>query len=130
MQIKPSSQSKEPALIPAVQSPCSFEDIQVDDSDENFQSFPPKKEPLIKSNCSTSPYTNNRNLIPKQHNLDEQMLLESMLETEDNEHNNNHQTNRNHNRLSHKSSVNAESDGVFLLLNANEHLTVSDIFQY
>ncbi|CAF1118512.1 unnamed protein product [Rotaria magnacalcarata] len=127
IKINSSSNVKQRNQIP-IQSPCSFEDIQVDDSDENYNSPPKRKENSIKSktsNSTSSPYTSNSNHIPKQHNLNEQMLLESMLDNEADDRNNNHQTNRNHNRLSHKSSANTDSNGVFLLLNASEHLTVN-----
>ncbi|CAF3548356.1 unnamed protein product, partial [Rotaria socialis] len=132
IKINSSSNVKQRNQIP-IQSPCSFEDVQVDDSDENYNSPPQRKENSIKSkssNSTSSPYTSNSNHIPKQHNLNEQMLLESMLDNEADDQNNNHQTTRNHNRLSHKSSANTDSNGVFLLLNASEHLTVNSEFDF
>ncbi len=56
------------------------------------------------------------------------MLLESMIDNLDEDHTDNNRTiNKNH-RLSHKSQSDADSNGVFLLLDANEHLTVTQYF--
>ena len=64
----------------------SFEDVKVDDSDENPNSPPTRKEQSVKSkalNSTASQHSNNSNYVPKQHNLDQQMRLESMIEHED-----------------------------------------------
>jgi hypothetical protein len=56
------------------------------------------------------------------------MLLESMIDNVDEDHtDNNRSINKNH-RLSHKSQSDTDSNGVFLLLDANEHLTVTQYF--
>jgi hypothetical protein len=109
------------------QSGSSFEDVKVDDSDDNYNSPPMNKQHLTKpkiSNSSVSRHSNNANQIPKQHNFDGQMLLESMLDNVDNDQVDNNRATKNTNRLSHKSQSNNASNGVFLLLDANEHLTV------
>ncbi|CAF2386562.1 unnamed protein product [Rotaria sp. Silwood2] len=122
IQINSSPNSKERTKNPIPSpSPSSFEDIKVDDSDETYSSPPIRKEYGMKSKISNS------NPIPKQHNFDEQMLLESMLDNDSDDQKNNHHVNRtnNNNRNSHKPSTNTDSNGVFLLLNAQEHLTVN-----
>ncbi|CAF4755670.1 unnamed protein product, partial [Rotaria sp. Silwood1] len=116
----PNSKERPKNSIP---SSSSFEDVKVDDSDENYNSPPIRKEYGTKSKISNS------NPIPKQHNLDEQMLLESMLDNDSDDQRNNHhamRNNTNNNRLPHKSPINTDSNGVFLLLNAQEHLTVNN----
>jgi hypothetical protein len=75
-------------------SASSFEDIQVDDTDES------------------------RNKPPKRHNFNAQMLLESMLDDGDHSQTISHVQNR---------LQNVESDKGFLLLDNNEHLTVSSL---
>ena len=59
------------------------------------------------------------------------MLLESMLDNADDDQidNNNRAIKTNH-HLSNKAPSNTDSNGVFLLLNANEHLTVSQHYHY
>ena len=114
------------------QSASSFEDVKVDDSDDSFNSSPIKKQHSTKSklpNSSISRQNNNANYIPKQHNFDGQMLLESMLDNEDEDQIDSNRAIKNTNRLSQKSQSNNGSNGVFLLLDANEHLTVSYFIQ-
>ena len=111
------------------QSLSSFEDVKVDDSDENYNSPPVRKEHMLKSkfsNSINSSQNKNSSYIPRQHNLDEQMLLDSMIDNDIDDHGTNRQTIQNNNRLPHKSSSASDSNGVFLLLDANEHLTVSE----
>ena len=85
-------------------SASSFEDVQVDDNDENYQQ-------------SINRDNNKSNQIPKRHNFNEQMLLESMLDDGDHD-----RTTKNTNRLPQQ---NIDSNKGFLLLDNNEHLTVS-----
>ncbi len=90
-------------------SASSFEDVHVDDSDENFIS--PTNEKAVHRQQNKS------NLTPKRHNFNEQMLLESMLDDGDQD-----QMMKNKNRISQQ---NIDSNKGFLLLDNNEHLTVS-----
>jgi hypothetical protein len=68
--------------------------------------------------------------MPKQHNFDEQMLRESMLDHRDEDQTDNKHAPKNNNRLSHKNHSTTDSNGVLLLLDANEHLTVSFVYNY
>jgi hypothetical protein len=121
-----------PVTTTTKQSGSSFEDVKVDDSDDSFNSSPIKKQQSNKSklpNSSIARHNNNASYIPKQHNFDGQMLLESMLDNVDEDQRDNNRAIKNNNRLSHKSQSNNGSNGVFLLLDANEHLTVSKFIQ-
>lgn len=112
------------------QSGSSFEDVKVDDSDESYNSPPIRKEHSIQlktSNSTASHYNNkNSNHIPKQHNFNQQMLIESMRDDGDQEEDqlDNNRASRTSNRLSQKLQSNNDSNDVLLLLDAHEHLTV------
>jgi hypothetical protein len=62
--------------------------------------------------------------MPKQHNLDQKMLLESMMDDEDNDQNDS--VNQNH-RLSRKTGSMPDRHGPLLILDGEEHLAVSYI---
>jgi hypothetical protein len=111
------------------QSEFSFEDVRVDDSDENYNSPPIRKDYSTQSktfNSTVSHHHNNSNHIPKQHNFNQQMLLESMLDNEDEDHIDNNHAIKKPTRSSQKFQSNNDSNDVFLLLDANEHLTVTE----
>jgi hypothetical protein len=115
-------------LVTPKQSGSSFEDIKVDDSDENYNSSPMRKEYSTQSkisNSTVSHHNNNSNYIPKQHNFNQQMLIESMLDNVDEDQTNNNRATKKTNRLSQKLQSNNDSNNVFLLLDAHEHLTVN-----
>ncbi len=103
-------------------SASSFEDVQVDDSDENYTSPSDRKEHSMKS---ISDQNNKSNHVPKRHNFNEQMLLESMLDDSENDQRDSHLSIKNNNRLQQQNQSNIDSNRGFLLLDANEHLTVS-----
>jgi len=110
------------------QSGSSFEDVKVDDSDEIYHSLPMKKENPTQSktsNSAVSHHNKNSNYIPEQHNFNQQMLLESMLDNEHEDQTDNNYANRKPNRLSQKLQSNNDSNDVFLLLDGHEHLTVN-----
>jgi zinc finger FYVE domain-containing protein 1 len=92
-------------------SPSSFEDIQVDDSDESPSN---KKSINHIQNIKT-------NHTPKRHNFNEQMLLESMLDDGDHD-----QIMKTTNRLPQQTQSNINSNKGFLLLDNNEHLTINN----
>ena len=95
--------------IPKQSGSSSFEDVKVDDSDD----------------ACNSPPQRNGNHVPTQHNLNQQMLLESMIDDSVDEDRTDRRRPTKHTQrppLKHQ----PESRGVFLLLDANEHLTVSD----
>ena len=78
-----------------------------------------KERPLKSKNSNTSiPH-----YIPQQHNLDQQMLLDSMVDYGDEDQTDNHHTTKNSHRPTQLHTKTA-SQGVFLLLDANERLTV------
>ncbi|UJR09856.1 hypothetical protein I4U23_014078 [Adineta vaga] len=106
IKIIPSSNVNTKTMKP---SATSFEDVQVDDSDDNHTSPPNRKQ-----------YSNQ---TPKRHNFNQEMLLESMLDEEKNDQPDNHLSSKTTNRLSHQSASDANRG--FLLLDANEHLTVN-----
>jgi len=121
------SNTKSPIRSPQ-QFGSSFEDVRINDIDQNYNSPPVRKEHSTKSKISNSHHNNKSYHLPKQHNLDQQMLLESMIDNLDEDQTDNNRTiNKNH-RLSHKSQSDTDSNGVFLLLDANEHLTVTQYF--
>jgi hypothetical protein len=108
----------------------SFEDVKVDDSDEIYNSPPRRKEystQLKTSNSTISDHNNNNssNHIPKQHSFNQQMLLESLLDNDDEDQIDNNRAIKKTNRLSQKFQSNNDSNDAFLLLDAHEHLTVS-----
>jgi len=107
----------------------SFEDVKVDDSDEIYNSPPRRKEystQLKTSNSTISDHNNNSsNHIPKQHSFNQQMLLESLLDNDDEDQIDNNRAIKKTNRLSQKFQSNNDSNDAFLLLDAHEHLTVS-----
>ena len=105
------------------QSGSSFEDVKVNDSDESLDSPPIRKEYFAQSKTSNSTVSRQSNPIPKQHNFNQQLLSDSMIDDEDQIDNN--RAIKKTNRLSQKFQSNNESNDVFLLLNANEQLTVS-----
>jgi hypothetical protein len=108
------------------QSGSSFEDVKVNDSDESLDSPPIRKEYFTQSKTSNSTVSRQSNPIPKQHNFNQQLLLDSMIDNEDDEDQiDNNRAIKKTNRLSQKFPSNNESNDVFLLLNANEQLTVS-----
>lgn len=100
------------------QSASSFETVLVDDNNDLFSSPSPRND-YTKNKTRSPP---NRNQVPKQHNFDQNLLLESMID-EGNEENN--APNDFNHRSSSKYATVPDSNGVFLLLDANEHLTVS-----
>jgi hypothetical protein len=103
--------AKEPKVTPRP-SPSSFEDVRVNDSDESLDS------PPIQHEYSTvSRHKNNADRNPQQHNFNQEMLFDSMI---DDDQIDNNRAMKKTNRLSQKS----ESNDVFLLLDADEHLTV------
>ena len=104
---------------PAKPSASSFEDVQVDDSDDNHTSPPNRKQKSAKSVAYSSH-------VPKQHNFDQQMLLESMLDDGENDHLDSHSSRKNLSRLAQQNQANEDSNGGFVLLDANEQLTVSE----
>ncbi|CAF3717882.1 unnamed protein product [Adineta steineri] len=111
------------------QSGSSFEDVKVDSSDDNTYSPPIRKEQSTKtknSHSSTNHHNNNLNQVPTQHSLNQQMLLDSMIDNDDEDQIDNKRTTKKTHRQSQKLQSNADSNGVFLLLDANEHLTVNN----
>ncbi|CAF0821645.1 unnamed protein product [Adineta steineri] len=111
------------------QSGSSFEDVKVDSSDDNTYSPPIRKEQSTKtkiSHSTTNHHNNNLNQVPTQHSLNQQMLLDSMIDNDDEDQIDNKRTTKKTHRQSQKLQPNADSNGVFLLLDANEHLTVNN----
>ncbi|CAF4303403.1 unnamed protein product, partial [Adineta steineri] len=78
------------------------------------------------SHSSTNHHNNNLNQVPTQHSLNQQMLLDSMIDNDDEDQIDNKRTTKKNHRQSQKLQPNADSNGVFLLLDANEHLTVNN----
>ena len=119
IKIAPSHNEKGKTRTPAPKPfSSSFETVQVDDSDDLLDSPSPRNDYSKPRSRSTS----NRNQMPQQLNFDQNMLLASMLD-EGNEEND--APNNFHHRSSSKYATVPDSNGVFLLLDANEHLTVS-----
>lgn len=115
----PNTNSQE-RIVPPKASLSSFEDVIVDNTDEDTHSSSTKKENKTKSKLSNSSFSRhdkNSNYTPQQHNFDEQMLLDSMIDETVEDEKANHQTN-------HRRSNHSNSNDVFLLLNAKENLTV------
>lgn len=81
-------------------SSSSFENVQVDENNSPTSNTKPNKQ----------------NSLPEQHNFNQQMLLESMIEDNENDQ-------RNINL-----PQNAQLRKEFLLIDANEHLTVRKIY--
>jgi hypothetical protein len=109
------------------QSPSSFVDVRVNDSDDSLDSPPIQYEysPQSKtSNSTVSHHKNNVHHIPEQDNINQEMLLDSMIEDAHDDQIDNNRAMRKPNRLSHKFQSNTESNDVFLLLDGDEHLTV------
>ncbi|CAF1075055.1 unnamed protein product [Adineta steineri] len=98
-------------------SASSFEDVRVDDSDENCTTPPSRKEHSKKS--TTRQNNTKSNHVPKRHNFNQQMLLESMLDDGEND-----QSDKINNRLLQQNHT--DSNRGFLLLDANEHLTINN----
>ena len=125
------------------QSGHAFEDVNFNDNDDS-QDSPPVQyvhSPPSKSSHPKVVHRNNnsnRNLKPD--HCDQQMLLHSMMEgvddddddddNDDDQVNNNVPMRKSNRSSSHRSSSNNESSDVFLLLDANEHLTVCQSFSF
>ncbi|CAF0874456.1 unnamed protein product [Adineta ricciae] len=103
IKIIPSSNVNNKPIKP---SASSFEDVQVDDTDETLISPPNRKQ--------------HANHIPKRHNFNQEMLLESMIDDREND-----QVDTHHLPSKSVQQSNSESTRGFLLLDANEHLTVN-----
>ncbi|CAF1114250.1 unnamed protein product, partial [Rotaria sordida] len=99
-------------------SAYSFEDIQIDNNDENNISLLNRKEHSIQS---VTYQMNKSNSMPKQHNFNQQMLLESMIDDNENDH-----TIKSDNCLSQQNQSDSDSQKEFLLFDTNEHLTINN----
>ncbi|CAF4843715.1 unnamed protein product [Rotaria sp. Silwood1] len=94
-------------------SAYSFEDVQVNNNnDENNLSLLKQKEDSIELLIHQRDRSNS---IPKQDNFNQQMLLESMIDDNENIQQN---------------QFNINSSKEFLLFDANEHLTIDDEFEF
>ncbi|CAF3583935.1 unnamed protein product, partial [Rotaria sp. Silwood2] len=103
-------------------SAYSFEDVQVDDNNQSSLNQKQNSIELITHQMNKS------NSIPKQHNFNQQMLLESMIDANENDQQDNHHTVKTDNSLSQQDQSNNDPQKEFLLFDANENLTVSFIY--
>ena len=112
-------------------SESSFEEVRVDGSDDSFNSSPvpsqnsKKKTAVPESTASASRTSSNHH--PKQHNFDGQMLLDSMMDDSSSTTTERKRPLKPEPRPTTKNSSSADSNGVFLLLDADERLTVRRI---
>ncbi|CAF4841453.1 unnamed protein product, partial [Rotaria sp. Silwood2] len=98
-------------------SAYSFEDVQVDDNNQSSLNQKQNSIELITHQMNKS------NSIPKQHNFNQQMLLESMIDANENDQQDNHHTVKTDNSLSQQDQSNNDPQKEFLLFDANENLT-------
>ncbi|CAF3018527.1 unnamed protein product, partial [Rotaria sp. Silwood2] len=105
-------------------SAYSFEDVQVDDNNQSSLNQKQNSIELITHQM------NKPNSIPKQHNFNQQMLLESMIDANENDQQDNHHTVKTDNTLSQQDQSNNDSQKEFLLFDANENLTINNEFEF
>ena len=107
----------------------SFNNVKVDHTNQYYNSSPIQKQNSRKLKVLTSPHNNNSNRISKQDESVEKMLRESRLDVEnENLVHDNYSTIQTDHYLSHHPQPDSDSNSAFLLIDANEHLTVGHLF--